>query len=412
MTTADDIRIPYSPDALAEICERWRVRRLALYGDGLCRPLADDEKLDILYEFEPDASVGWEIFNLEGELSSLFGGLPVHMVEPRWMPARDRASALGSAIVVFAAPDVAPTIAEWQQEKWLRPEDVIFGGEWTQDKLRRVRKYLHAYTTILHDKPFKTAYIDAFAGTGYRAVRSPVHLDQLAFPELGEREPMGLRAGSARQALEIEPRFDKYILVEKSGARVDELVSLEGDFPELAKDIIRMQGDANTVLSDLCLNRRWSQHRAVLFLDPYGMQVDWQTIEAVAATEAIDMWLLFPLGVAVNRLLRKDGQIPDAWAARLDSLFGTETWRQTFYAASEQGGLFEEGLCATKTADFDAIGAFFVERLKTVFPGVADRPLALCNSKNVPLYLLCFAAANEKGAPTAVKIAQHILARG
>jgi three-Cys-motif partner protein len=173
-----------------------------------------------------------------------------------------------------------------------------------------------------------------------------------------------------------------------------------------------MQGDANTVLTDLCLNRRWSRHRAVLFLDPYGMQVDWQTIEAVAATKAIDMWLLFPLGVAVNRLLRKDGQIPDAWAARLDSLFGTETWRQTFYAASEQGDLFEEGLCATKTADFDAIGAFFVERLKTVFPGVADRPLALCNSKNVPLYLLCFAAANEKGAPTAVKIAQNILARG
>jgi hypothetical protein len=33
----------------------------------------------------------------------------------------------------------------------------------------------------------------------------------------------------------------------------------------------------------------------------------------------------------------------------------------------------------------------------------------LLNSQNTPLYLLCFASANPKGAPTAIKIAQHIL---
>ncbi len=37
------------------------------------------------------------------------------------------------------------------------------------------------------------------------------------------------------------------------------------------------------------------------------MQVDWKTIEAVAATKAIDLWLLFPLGVGVNRLLTRSG---------------------------------------------------------------------------------------------------------
>lgn len=31
------------------------------------------------------------------------------------------------------------------------------------------------------------------------------------------------------------------------------------------------------------------------------------------------------------------------------------------------------------------------------------------NSKNVPLYLLCFAAGNPRGGPIAVKIAQDIL---
>ena len=32
------------------------------------------------------------------------------------------------------------------------------------------------------------------------------------------------------------------------------------------------------------------------------MQVDWSTFEAIAATKAIDLWILFPLGQAANRL--------------------------------------------------------------------------------------------------------------
>ena len=64
---------------------------------------------------------------------------------------------------------------------------------------------------------------------------------------------------------------------------------------------------------------------------------------------------------------------------------------------------------AYREASFEAIGAYFVERLKTVFEGVAENPLPLRNSMNVPIYLLCFAAANPKGAPPAVRIANHIL---
>jgi hypothetical protein len=62
-----------------------------------------------------------------------------------------------------------------------------------------------------------------------------------------------------------------------------------------------------------------------------------------------------------------------------------------------------------KEANFDSIGKYFVSRLKTIFAGVAENPLPLRNSKNVPIFLLCFAASNPKGASTAVKIAQDIL---
>ncbi len=59
--------------------------------------------------------------------------------------------------------------------------------------------------------------------------------------------------------------------------------------------------------------------------------------------------------------------------------------------------------------NYKSISEYFVKRLKTIFPGVVENPLILRNSCNTPLYLLCFAAANDQGAKTAIKIAQHIL---
>jgi three-Cys-motif partner protein len=47
-----------------------------------------------------------------------------------------------------------------------------FGGAWTEEKLDQLRKYLAAYMRIFAQNPkaawYKTIYVDAFAGTGYR----------------------------------------------------------------------------------------------------------------------------------------------------------------------------------------------------------------------------------------------------
>ena len=141
------------------------------------------------------------------------------------------------------------------------------------------------------------------------------------------------------------------------------------------------------------------------------MAVKWQTIEAIANTKAIDLWLLFPLGVAVNRLLRKDGQINEVTRNTLDQFFGTSDWFDEFYKEGETPLLSEKLPAPQKDANFDSIGRYFIKRLESVFTEVAENPLPLYNSRNVPLYLLCFAAGNPKGASTAVKIAKDILKR-
>lgn len=290
-----------------------------------------------------------------------------------------------------------------------------FGGNWTDRKLERVRGYLSAYTRIfagnVRARKLTAIYVDAFAGTGYRAQRRSAGGRALPFPELADPEAEAFLKGSARLALEVEPPFSEYVFIERGVKRVRELENLKQQFPEKAAAITVVRRDANSYLKEWCRGTDWRLRRAVVFLDPYGMQVEWATIEAVAQTHAIDLWVLFPLGVAVTRLLTRHDPPPAPWSRALTRTLGTEEWRRVFYRTDAQRGLFGSREVHTREADFDKVGRFFVERLKTVFPKVAENPLPLRNSKNIPLYLLCFAVGNPGAASTAIKIAQYILSR-
>lgn len=292
----------------------------------------------------------------------------------------------------------------------------LFGGDWTSEKLDMVKRYLVSYTTALKNQPFRIAYIDAFAGTGYRTRRpqaKPASTVQASIPgfppELLEKESQEFIDGSARIALQVKPRFHKYIFIEKNPKRFVELEKLKDEFPGKREDILLVPEDANTYLQTLCNKPIWATRRAVLFLDPYGMQVEWKTIKAIGETKAIDLWILFPVGVAVNRMLTKDGKIDDAWRRKLDIMFGDTGWYDEFYKESVSHDLFGAKAQLKKVANFDSIGQYFVRRLKTVFYQVAESPRPLYNSRNVPLFLLCFAVGNAKGAPVAMRIADYIL---
>jgi three-Cys-motif partner protein len=217
-----------------------------------------------------------------------------------------------------------------------------------------------------------------------------------------------LQKGSVRIALEVDPPFDRFLFIERSARRIAELEKLRNEFHNRA-DVIQIEhGDANDLLRQWCLQSDWQRHRAVVFLDPYGMQVDWTTIEAIAATKAIDLWILFPLGVAVNRLLTKN-MPPKPWADALTRSFGNEEWKQEFYPKKTERTLFGDEETERKEANFERIGRYFLKRLEAVFAQIAPNPRTMTNSKGVPIYLLCFAAGNPKGASTAVKIAKEIL---
>lgn len=286
-----------------------------------------------------------------------------------------------------------------------------FGGQWTQDKLARVRMYLEAYTRIFDSNPkaqfFETWYVDAFAGSGDSGPTDDLEPAATLFED---PDATGFLRGSVRVALDTNPRFDRYLFIEKNAEYIATLEQLRSEYDQLADRIEVKQADANIYLRQWCRDTQWNRSRAVVFLDPYGMQVEWSTIQAIAETRGIDLWLLFPLGQGVNRLLTRNGPPTGSWADRLDLVFGCSEWRERFYSTVSHPSLFGDPQTeVAKTASMDAIGEYFLERLRTVFPGVAPRPKALCNSRGVPIFLLCFAAGNERGAKTALKIANHIL---
>ena len=115
--------------------------------------------------------------------------------------------------------------------------------------------------------------------------------------------------GSPRIALDIAIPFNSYIFVERDPQRIAELNELKAEYA-LTRAVTIQEGDANAALQAwLASGIDWQHHRAIVFLDPFGMQVPWSTIEALAKTKAIEIIINFPLGMAIQRLLTKSGNI-------------------------------------------------------------------------------------------------------
>ncbi|MFA5531611.1 MAG: three-Cys-motif partner protein TcmP [Thiohalomonadaceae bacterium] len=278
----------------------------------------------------------------------------------------------------------------------------FFGGVWTLIKLEALEKYLAAFNTALSKQNFRRLYIDAFAGTG----RCDVKLD-------GEKTCID---GSARRALRTVPAFHKYYFIELSQRKLDALRALKAEYP--GADIEIAAGDANSALQQLCRNYDWRNTRAVLFLDPYGMHVEWSTLEAVAQTRAIDVWYLFPYSGLYRQAAKYAEALDPKKEEAITKILGTEEWRKVFYAPRRQKDLFDANVQEERAVEHTEMLDYVSSRLKTIFPAV-EKPKILFqagNSQNpsgAPLFALYFAVSNPSpgACGIATNIARDILKR-
>ncbi|MDP9364640.1 MAG: nucleotidyltransferase domain-containing protein [Chloroflexota bacterium] len=88
---------------IAELCRRYRVRELSLFGSTLRDDFRPDSDLDFLVLFEPDAEVGFlEFAALRRELAVAVGQ-EVDLVSKPGLKLIIRDEVLASARVVYAA---------------------------------------------------------------------------------------------------------------------------------------------------------------------------------------------------------------------------------------------------------------------------------------------------------------------
>lgn len=281
-----------------------------------------------------------------------------------------------------------------------------FGGRHTEQKLQALEKYLERYTTAMKNQSFPLVYFDAFAGAG------GIEIGGANAPLFGGEEFQVFTEGSVRRALRFGDRFDHYIFVEEKKRNVAKLEKLVGEYPAIAERIRVICGDANVELRKFCgsgVRRGW---RAVVFLDPYGNDVEWNSIVAMAKTEAIDLWYLFPAGLGVDRQIGKGGTVHFTHEASLNRLFGTTEWKTEFLEDIEERDLFNNSRSRTlKTATPDSITRYMIKRLKEVFRGGVLDDWYKLGSRGIHMYSLLFACANPRGnaANLALTLAAGVL---
>lgn len=279
-----------------------------------------------------------------------------------------------------------------------------FGGLHTEQKLDKIEHYLRVFTTVLKNQRFELVYFDAFAGT------PDIEIGPTELPLLDADDFRPLIEGSSRRALKFAS-FSKFIFVDRKRANVSELAKLKGDYPELAARIEIRHGDANAELRRFCEN--WPRmRRAVVFLDPFGNQVSWDTLALLAATRAVDVWYLFPAGLGVHRQIGGTGAAhEDYHASSLDRLLGTPDWRTAFAEIRDTSDLFGPAQRQQKIATPESITVFMIERMKSIFAGgVLDEWLPL-GSEGRHSYSLIFACANPdpKANTLALRLARGVL---
>jgi uncharacterized protein len=88
---------------IAEFCQRNGIRRLALFGSALRPDFSAASDIDILVEFLPGKAVGFfDLYDMEEELSRIFGGRNVDLNTPGSLSKYFRDEVLSQAELEYA----------------------------------------------------------------------------------------------------------------------------------------------------------------------------------------------------------------------------------------------------------------------------------------------------------------------
>lgn len=274
-------------------------------------------------------------------------------------------------------------------------------GKWSEEKLEYLRQYLAAYASIMsvvrskRGWPKDFAYIDAFAGSvtpvPKQALTNNGNMRLLEVVEDSQQAANAYIDGSPLVALKTTPVFDAYFFNDKNIARIrSKIEPLRLKYPNRKIEVFNK--DCNDFLLEdvIPLFSKKESRRAFVFVDPYGLQVKWNTIKMLGEAETFDVYINFPVH-GVTRQLRG---VPPTNIMRMfiDEIMGGSCWYSKVYKESDQHSLFENHASLQRVPSVaEELAALYAENLKSIFKFVSS-PRIMRQHTNSPLYALILAS--------------------
>ena len=232
------------------------------------------------------------------------------------------------------------------------------------------------------------------------------YLDMFCGPGLDhDTEADEIIHGSPLIGLELYPKLRRFVFVDWDGAntaQIDRFIKERG----LQNKSHVLTGDCNSVV-DEALSHIPTDGATFCFLDPAQANLDWSTVEKIAAHKPgrkIEQLILFPYDIALVRLLPRDTTSDFMWKldseGRVDAVMPETThWRNVIR--------FRNGGAIAATEARRRFAYIYWKGLKNLGYKYVLSPKLLRRPDGHPLYCLFFASDHPAGE----RIMKHVFSK-
>jgi len=259
-------------------------------------------------------------------------------------------------------------------------------GEWVKEKLFYVKRYIDAFEIAMRGKSWRRRiFIDLFSGPGKCVIRdtnehllgSPLIALQTQYPftdyYFGDLDRGNINALRQRTSNCSIPKGKVHFLLGDANSKVNDVITEIGRFDKQYIDGVLP-----------CLN--------LAFLDPEGLELEWETIAQLAKMNRMDLIIHYSQNGLTRNLDKCYATEKDTV---VDKFFGDKKWRDVYKAAlskRESIGIHRALIDFYKSKLSD-LGYVVINDSDEI----AREPLIRNTQKNAPLYRLIFASKHPLG---------------
>src|SRR5438477_4347685 len=245
-------------------------------------------------------------------------------------------------------------------------------GPWAEQKYQYVGMYAQLFSTGMKNKWAHRIYLDLFCGPGYSRVR----------------DTNRVVLGSPMIALSLPDQFDSYVFADENTESLDALRTRVSRLGHKVTPTY-IPGDANDRVGrviDVISKTPTKSTLSFCFLDPYKLNIHFDTVRRIAEGRAVDFLILLALYIDARRniqfYLAEDNRT-------IDLFLGDREWRPRWKVAEQANEPVVEFLAMEYSKRMSQIG---------YLPMSVERMVKIrTRDQRLPLYFLAFFSRHETG---------------